>query len=138
MSALDEAIASVTRSKREIATTFKSRGIRELADCDKPPFKDDDEVQRMKTSLLRKIQETSKYEQMKKQYKVALFDGREALDSLDRQLKLAEAGISDKELEDLAVTIKKIDERLNAADAGGPGELIKGDHDLDKILRGEN
>ncbi len=138
MAALEEAIASVKRSKEDIHSRLVKRGIRSSEDLKKPENKDDDEIQRMVNALLRKKQEETKYEAIRKQYSVALWDGKEALESLDRQLKLAQAGISDKELEDLAVTIKKIDERLDAAEPGNAADLLKGDNELDKILKSGN
>ncbi len=92
----------------------------------------------MKDLLVKNQQELAKYEQMHKQYSLTLLDGKEALDSLDRQLKLARAGITEKELEDLAVMIKKIDERLSNAEPGNVADPIKGETDLDKILKGDN
>ena len=136
MSALEEAIASVDKSKNDIKARLVKRGIRSSEDLKKPEHRDDEEIQRMVSALLKKRQEETKYEGIRKQYSVALWDGKEALESLDRQLKLARAGITDKELEDLTVTIRMIDERLNATEPGNAADLIKGDHELDKVLKG--
>jgi hypothetical protein len=98
MTALEEAIASVEKSKKDIKKRLSERGVRDSNDLNKPENKDDEELQRLVASLVKKSHEQTRYEQMRKQYNVALFDGKEALESLDRQLKLAQAGISYKEL----------------------------------------
>jgi hypothetical protein len=139
--ALEEAITSVDKSKREIVTRLHNRGVKSLEDLNNAPNKNDEDIQRWKTALLKNRQEYAKYMQMQKEYNIALFDGKDALERLGRQLTLAKAGISEKELEDLALTIRKIDridDRLNGTDATNPVELIKGDSVLEKELKSGN
>jgi len=116
---------------------LQARGVRSLASLKEPAYKDDEEVQRMYRSLQKKIEEHKKYTQMRKEYGIALFDGKDALESLDRQLKLAKAGFSEKEMEDFAVTLRKIDERLNATDVSAPVD-VKDDQDIANILKAGN
>jgi len=135
--ALDEAIASTKNSRLKIVKQLKADPfkVKEAKDLEKEEFKDNPDFQRLKTALQKNLQEQKKYEQMKKEYASAQFEGEEALDRLDRALRLAKAGISDKEMEELAVTIAKIDNRLKATDPNETVELIKGSTELDKALK---
>jgi hypothetical protein len=138
MAALDEAIASVTKSRDKHLRILKNAKVKVMADFNESPFKDDKDLLRERDLFLKNHDELRKYEKMRKQYNLALLDGKEALDSLDRQLKLARAGITEKELEDLAVTIQKIDEKLTDTEPGAGADALKGDHDLDSILKGND
>ena len=137
MAALEEAIASVERSKHEIVAELHAKGVRSLEDLGKDQFKDDEKVKRLKDALVRNRRENAKYQQMRVEYSAALFDGNLARESLERQLKLAKAGITEKELEDLALTIRRIDrieERGKAAEEN-PVDLINGDGLIEKDLK---
>jgi hypothetical protein len=130
--ALEKVIASVNKSKADIVERLHKRGIDSAEDLSKAPFKDDDEVQRLKTALIHNRQEYARYQRIKKEYDGAMLDAKLALEQLDRQLQLAQAGITDKELEDLNVALKKLDERLNAPNNDNPVDMIKGDKILEK------
>ncbi len=137
MTALDEAIAKATASKKDYVVRLNNAGVHSEDDLKKPEFKDDEELQRLKNLVLKKRAEIDKLQQIHKQYRLTLLDGKDALESLDQQLKLKQAGIGEKDLEELTVKIRIIDERLNAStDVGNLPDMGKAG-DLDKILKGD-
>jgi hypothetical protein len=132
---LDEVIAKSNERKKGIVEELNKLGIRSSEDLNKPAFKDNDEVKRNVQRLVTNRQQHAKLEELRKEFKKIHEDGKDARDQLEQDVKLAEAGITDKSLKDTNVAIKLIEERLDAKDPKNPVNEINADTIVDRELK---
>jgi hypothetical protein len=133
--ALDGVIKDVDKRKIEIVESLRKEGVTSSADLKKAEFKDNEVVTRLVKKLVDNGNQRAKYEQMRKEFRSLHEDGKDALTQLEQQQKLRDAGLNDKELDDLNIAIKKIEEKLDAKDPSDPVKEINSDTILDRELK---
>jgi hypothetical protein len=139
IAALQKDMGKLKERQKDLATKLnKDHGIHSMEDARRPKYKDNEDVQQLMKYLLKNQDEQVKDQELLKQYRRLHVDATETKDALERQIDRAKAGITEKELEDLTVTIRKIDERLSDAEAARKDDVTKDDQDLDKILKGKD
>jgi hypothetical protein len=135
ITALNTAIDGVQKSKKARIAQLKQKGVSSSEDLKKPTIQNDRSVKSLLENLERDHAEETKYKALREEFEGLKLDGELTLERLDRQVKLAKEGISDKDLEDLEIAVRKIDARLKDDSPTNPVSDLKADAILDKELK---
>jgi outer membrane murein-binding lipoprotein Lpp len=135
ITALNTAIESVQKEKKVTVAKLRQRGVTSSESLKNPDIRDDRTVKFLLEALERDSAEEAKYRQLRDEFEILQLEAQVTQVRLERHVKLAKEGISEKDLEDLEVALRKIDARLKDDKPTNPVDVLKAPAILDKELK---
>jgi len=127
MKALDKALEDVRTQKKAHIAQLRQKGVKSSQDLKIPEIRDDKQVAKLVDKLEKDHAEEAKYVQLKADYEDLHDKATDTLARLKRKVALEQAGISDKELDDIDVFLRKADARLNNNETTTVAPISAGD-----------
>jgi hypothetical protein len=129
--ALSGEVAKLKEDRDTLVAELKKEGVQSAKDAKGKP-----ELERKADRLQKKLQELDYYQGKLSEYAAALDDAQETRKTLDRQRVLADAGIDDKALDEVAAQINILNAKSKPP--GSPVlDALRGESALDKALKGK-